>query len=179
MGENNEDLNVYLAMKLAILSLTSALLIYNVIFKIDDLTSLISTFLMYVCSTALAFYGKDSFSTSMKKRRKHVVISSIFLVVLLFFLMAISHDIEKFNITIIVCKVIFSMIPIVPLVYSTLDYSEENPKTKKVSARMKKTLKENKTKEEENKFREPQEKKGINRKLIKREVEKNERKNKE
>ncbi|HHQ1256609.1 TPA: hypothetical protein ACSLA1_002878, partial [Listeria innocua] len=94
-----------------------------------------------------------------------------FLILLILF----SDKLASNTIVLYVCKVAFSVIPILPSWYSIKDYSEENAKTKKVSTKVINELVE----QEEKKKLKPLEEKGLNRISIKKKIKDNEGKTKE
>ncbi|MBC8844456.1 hypothetical protein IAI16_31185, partial [Escherichia coli] len=84
----------------------------------------------------LAFYGKDSKSEQSHNRSVIIIRSYICVFAFLILLILFSDKLASNTIVLYVCKVAFSVIPILPSWYSIKDYSEENAKTKKVSTKV-------------------------------------------
>ncbi|WP_439444131.1 hypothetical protein ACSMFR_05705 [Listeria aquatica] len=174
-----DDLNLYPFVKLVFFLVSGAMLWITIWLTVTDFFSLTTVPIMYVCSTALTFYGKISESREGKKRRNIAVKYSLCILISLILLWAFMSKIPHSGAYLIIGKILFSLIPFVPSYFSIMDYSEENPLTKKAEQRTKKSLEEDLKKQEREKREKAQKQKGDNRQRIKQKIKKNEGKNRE
>ncbi|EIL9556549.1 hypothetical protein LML60_002566 [Listeria monocytogenes] len=172
---SKSDTDVYNYLKLVLQILTGVVLLFSIWVRMDNFYSLVSLPIMYVSSTLLAFYGKDAKSEQSHNRSVIIMRSYIVVFAVLILLILFSDKLVDNTIVLYVCKVAFSVIPILPSWYSIKDYSEENAKTKKVSTKVINELVE----QEEKKKLKPLEEKGLNRISIKKKIKDNEGKTKE
>lgn len=182
MGESDKqagpDINVYSFMKLVLFLLSGLLLLVTTWTNIGDYTTLVSSPIVYNCSIALTFYGKLPDSCEAGNRRNLAVKYSISIITILIFLLIVVNKIPEYFVILIIGKVLFSCMPVLPSWLAIKDYSEDNKKTNIASKRTKKQLEDKKRNEEKAKKEKAQKDKGESRIQLKEVAIKYDEKNK-
>lgn len=159
MGDRvQEQENIYSFMKLLFLIASGALLTMTIWMNVTNYTALISAPIMFTCSVGLTFYGKFPKTETSKKRRVTAVKYSLSVLVILILLLVIVGKIPVA--TLLIGKIIFTLIPVWPTIIALLDYSEENEETKAVGNGVRRDLIADKVAKEEAKKAKPQQDKG-------------------
>ncbi|WP_239257389.1 hypothetical protein [Listeria ilorinensis] len=178
-SEEQDDLSLYSFLKLCFFLVSGVLLWITIWVNVTDFFSLINAPIMYTCSIGLTFYGKIPQSQDGKWRRNIAVKYSLIVLLLCIVALFVVNKIPFLNIILLIGKVLFSCIPLLPSYFSILDYSEETKTVQRARKRTRANLEEESRKREQERTEKPQRQKGQNREQIKKKIEDNEGKNRE